>query len=84
VEVKAGDLSVSNIPRASREFLALIAGQVFWPELVAPGCGGTDEEAAEVVDQAVSMMFGTVEPQHAQIAPVRPARPFAVRLELLR
>lgn len=40
-----GELAIEDIPRASRSFLAAIAGQVFWPELVKPGCGGSDEDA---------------------------------------
>ncbi len=43
-EVKAGALAVPDIPNTSRAFLATIAGQVFWPELVVPGCGGTDAD----------------------------------------
>jgi TetR/AcrR family transcriptional regulator of autoinduction and epiphytic fitness len=56
-EVKAGTLDIPDIPRASREFLAIIAGQAFWPELIVPGCGGTNEEAAKVVKRAVEMML---------------------------
>jgi TetR/AcrR family transcriptional regulator, regulator of autoinduction and epiphytic fitness len=68
-EVKAGTLDIPDIPRASREFLALIGGQAFWPELVMPGSGGTNEEAAEVVKRAVEMMlsrYGTRSP-HTRI-----------------
>ncbi len=56
-EVKAGTLKALDVPAASRAFLATIAGQVFWPELVVPGCGGTDREMEAAVDQAVSMML---------------------------
>jgi TetR/AcrR family transcriptional regulator of autoinduction and epiphytic fitness len=56
-ETSAGSLCIADIPKASRQFLAIIAGQVFWPELVVPGCGGTKSEAAEIVDEAVSMMM---------------------------
>jgi TetR/AcrR family transcriptional regulator, regulator of autoinduction and epiphytic fitness len=55
-EAKAGHLKVSNVPRASRQFLALIAGQVFRPQFVVLGCGGADDEAVDV-EQAVSMML---------------------------
>ncbi len=58
-EVKAGALAVPDIPNTSRAFLATIAGQVFWPELVVPGCGGTDADVEAVVDQAVAMMLAT-------------------------
>jgi hypothetical protein len=42
---------------AARQFLAVIAGQAFWPELVVPGCGGTQAEVAAIVDEAVAMML---------------------------
>jgi TetR/AcrR family transcriptional regulator, regulator of autoinduction and epiphytic fitness len=56
-EIDAGTLTVPNVPQAARQFLATIAGQAFWPELLVPGCGGTDEEAVAVVDEAVSLML---------------------------
>jgi len=56
-ETRAGTLSVGNIPNASRQFLATIAGQVFWSELIVPGCGGTDADAAKVVEEAVFIML---------------------------
>ncbi len=56
-EVQAGELAVPDIPDAARAFLAGIAGQAFWPELVGPGCGGTDEEMIEIVDEAVTTML---------------------------
>lgn len=56
-EVKTGTFKISDVQRASREFLAVIAGQAFWPELVVPGCGGTNEEAAKVVERAVEIIF---------------------------
>jgi TetR/AcrR family transcriptional regulator of autoinduction and epiphytic fitness len=56
-EVNAGELVIPDIPNTSRAFLATIAGQVFWPELVVPGCGGTDAEVRAVVDHAVTMVL---------------------------
>ncbi|MBZ9935547.1 TetR/AcrR family transcriptional regulator [Mesorhizobium sp. BR1-1-16] len=56
-EVEAGNLAVDNIRAASGQFLALIAGQSFWPELIAPGCGGTDAEMRAVVDNATALML---------------------------
>jgi AcrR family transcriptional regulator len=56
-EVKAGTLDIPDIPRASREFLAIIVGQAFWSELIMPGCGATNEEVAKVVKRAVEMML---------------------------
>lgn len=56
-EAKAGHLVIDDIRVASSQFLALIAAQSFWPELIVPGCGGTDAEMAEVVEQATAMML---------------------------
>lgn len=65
-EVKAGTLDVADIPHASRQFLAMIAGQVFWPELVVPGCGGTKEEVVQVVDEAVAMTIARYGKSHVK------------------
>ena len=62
-EVEHGSLGVADVPRTSREFLALIAGQAFWPELVVPGCGGTEAEVERIVDSAVDYVlfrYGTM------------------------
>lgn len=56
-EAAAGTLGVSDAARAARQFLAAIAGQVFWPELLVPGCAGTEADADAAVDQAVSLML---------------------------
>ena len=58
-EVKAGELVELDIPNISRAFLATIAGQVFWPELIVPGCGGAEADVRAVVDQAVAMVLAT-------------------------
>lgn len=50
-------LVVADIESASSAFLATIAGQVFWPELMAPGCGGTDADTKKVVHSAVATML---------------------------
>ena len=57
--VQAGHPAVPGVDNASRAFLAMIDGQVFWLELelVVPGCGGTDAGVITVVDEAVAMMF---------------------------
>jgi TetR/AcrR family transcriptional regulator of autoinduction and epiphytic fitness len=61
-EVKVGALAVPDISIASRAFLATIAGQAFWPELIVPGCGGTDKEVGLIVDQAVTMVLALYKP----------------------
>ncbi|MEL4887278.1 TetR/AcrR family transcriptional regulator [Pectobacterium betavasculorum] len=55
--VAAGYMVVPNVESASRAFVAMIAGQVFWPELIVSGCGGTDEEMKRAVDEAVAIMM---------------------------
>lgn len=56
-EVKAGVLVVPDALAASRSFLATIAGQVFWPELVLPGSGGTEAEVSALIDRTVTAML---------------------------
>ncbi len=56
-EADAGHLMIDDTGIAASQFLALIAAQSFWPELIVPGCGGTDAEMAEVVEQAIAMML---------------------------
>jgi TetR/AcrR family transcriptional regulator, regulator of autoinduction and epiphytic fitness len=58
-EVNAGTLAVPDLPNTARAFLATIAGQVFWPELMVLGCGGTHAEVEAVVDQAVETALAT-------------------------
>jgi TetR/AcrR family transcriptional regulator of autoinduction and epiphytic fitness len=56
-ETRAGSLSVKDNSTAARQFLAIIAGQAFWPELVVPGCGGTQGQVTEIVADAVALML---------------------------
>jgi len=56
-ETRAGGLRVPDIEIAALQFLALIAGRAFWPELLGPGCGGDDSAVAGIVDDAVAMML---------------------------
>jgi AcrR family transcriptional regulator len=56
-EHRAGTLAIEDAQVAADQFLALIAGQCFWPELMAPGCGGDDAEAAETVAEAVKTLL---------------------------
>jgi len=56
-ETAAGTLAVPDAARAARQFLAVIAGQAFWPELLVPGCAGSEADADAAVDQAVALML---------------------------
>jgi TetR/AcrR family transcriptional regulator of autoinduction and epiphytic fitness len=53
----AGRLVVDNVEAAANQFLAVITGQSFWPELVGRGCGGTDDDVEQVVEGAVKLML---------------------------
>lgn len=53
IEKSAGTLLLDNPSNVARAFLATIAGQVLWPELVVAGCGGSDDSARQVVKEAV-------------------------------
>jgi AcrR family transcriptional regulator len=56
-ETSAGILNVSNPLIAAQQFLAVIAGQAVWPELLSSGCGGTEDEVSAVVEEGVAMML---------------------------
>jgi|TARA_B110001454_G_scaffold219067_1_gene249731 AcrR family transcriptional regulator len=56
-ERQVGTLIIADVRAASNQFLAIIAGQVFWPDLIVPGCGGSDEEMVEVVEAASELFF---------------------------
>lgn len=56
-ETSAGILDVANPLIAARQFLAVIAGQAVWPELLSSGCGGTEDEVSAVVEEGVAMML---------------------------
>jgi TetR/AcrR family transcriptional regulator of autoinduction and epiphytic fitness len=53
----AGRLVIDNVETASNQFLAVITGQSFWPELIGRGCGGTIEDVEQVVEDAVKLML---------------------------
>jgi TetR/AcrR family transcriptional regulator, regulator of autoinduction and epiphytic fitness len=53
----AGRLVIDNVEAASNQFLAVITGQSFWPELIGRGCGGTNEDVEQVVEEAVKLML---------------------------
>lgn len=65
-EDRAGTLVVPDAQVAANQFLALIAGQNFWPELMAPGCGGTDAEAAATVVEAVTTLIARYSKRQAR------------------
>jgi TetR/AcrR family transcriptional regulator of autoinduction and epiphytic fitness len=53
----AGRLVIDNVEAASNQFLAVITGQSFWPELIGRGCGGNNEDVEQVVEEAVKLML---------------------------
>jgi TetR/AcrR family transcriptional regulator, regulator of autoinduction and epiphytic fitness len=53
----AGRLVIDNVETAANQFLAVITGQSFWPELIGRGCGGTNEDLEQVVEDAVKLML---------------------------
>lgn len=54
---KAADRFSGDAETAANQFLAVIAGQVFWPELIMKGCGGTEADVEEVVTAATELMI---------------------------
>jgi len=57
LQTAAGRLMVDDVEMASEQFLAVITGQSFWPELVGPGCGGSKTDVEKVVEEAVKLML---------------------------
>lgn len=57
LQAAAGRLIVDDVEMAAEQFLAVITGQSFWPELVGPGCGGTKSDVENVVSEAVKLML---------------------------
>lgn len=57
LEKEAGVLAVDDEETAALQFLGLIAGRAFWPELLGPGCGGDEEAVHRIVDQATELML---------------------------
>jgi AcrR family transcriptional regulator len=57
LQATTGRLTVDDVEVASEQFLAIITGQSFWPELVGPGCGGTGTDVEKVVEEAVKLML---------------------------
>jgi TetR/AcrR family transcriptional regulator, regulator of autoinduction and epiphytic fitness len=56
-QAAAGRLVIDNIETASNQFLAVITGQSFWPELIGLGCGGSNDEVEQIVEDAVKLML---------------------------
>jgi TetR/AcrR family transcriptional regulator of autoinduction and epiphytic fitness len=56
-ESDAGVLVVDDEETAALQFLGLIAGRAFWPELLGPGCGGDEVALQHIVDQATELML---------------------------
>jgi TetR/AcrR family transcriptional regulator, regulator of autoinduction and epiphytic fitness len=64
-EKEAGGLVVDDEETAALQFLGLIAGRAFWPELLGPGCGGDEAALQQIVEQATELMlarYGAPEP----------------------
>lgn len=61
-QAAAGRLVVDDVEAAANQFLAVITGQSFWPELVGRGCGGTDDDVERVVEGAVKLMLARYAP----------------------
>jgi TetR/AcrR family transcriptional regulator, regulator of autoinduction and epiphytic fitness len=56
-QAKAGRVVIDNAGAASNQFLGVITGQSFWPELIGRGCGGADDDVEQVVEEAVKLML---------------------------
>ncbi len=56
-ETQAGTLKVPDIPMAAKQFLAMIAGVLFWPRLLLTDFHPSDEEADAAVNESVQMML---------------------------
>jgi AcrR family transcriptional regulator len=57
IQANAGRLAIEDVEMVSNQFLALITGQTFWPELIGRGCGGTEGDIARVVEGAVELLL---------------------------
>jgi TetR/AcrR family transcriptional regulator of autoinduction and epiphytic fitness len=55
-EKSAGRFS-GDASAAANQFLAVIAGQVFWPELITKGCGGSEVDVERVVTGAADLVI---------------------------
>jgi TetR/AcrR family transcriptional regulator of autoinduction and epiphytic fitness len=56
-EMEKGVLHIADPETASLQFLGLIAGRAFWPELLGPGCGGDEAAVVGIVDEATELML---------------------------
>ncbi len=52
-EADAGYLTLEDSQRAARQFLAMIADQLFWPPLLMPDFQVSDGEAKRAVEEAL-------------------------------
>ncbi|KAF1021577.1 MAG: Nucleoid occlusion factor SlmA [Pseudomonas sp.] len=57
IQADAGRVKIDHFAKVANQFLAVITGQVFWPELIGVGCGGTDEEVHQIVEDAVGLII---------------------------
>jgi TetR/AcrR family transcriptional regulator, regulator of autoinduction and epiphytic fitness len=56
-EVKAGMLTIADVPLAARQFLGMINDVVFWPHMLIIDLEVSDREAKRIVLQAVNTML---------------------------
>jgi len=56
-QAAAGRLTIDKVETASNQFLAVITGRSFWPELMGPGCGGSKSDVEQVVEDAVELLL---------------------------
>ena len=72
-ERDAGLLEIDDVAAVARAFLATISGQAFWPELVVPGCGGSDAKVEAIVASAVDMLLARyARTKHARLGATVP------------
>ncbi len=56
--------AIADARVAVNQFLALTAGQCFWPELMAPARGGSDPEVAQMVVEVVTTLIARYSTRH--------------------
>lgn len=56
-EIKAGTLSIQDVPLAAKQFLGMIAGNLFWPGLLLLDFAPSDKESSSAVKEAIQMMI---------------------------
>ncbi|HEY0264264.1 MAG TPA: TetR/AcrR family transcriptional regulator [Granulicella sp.] len=65
-ETAAGRLRIEDTQRAARQFLAMIADQVFWPLLLMPDFKVSDRETKRAVEEALLTILARYEVKEAR------------------